>query len=209
MAARGRQLLRREALRGALARDPLLTDVDLAARLQVSVATVRLDRLALGIPEVRDRARAVAERSLLRPGVLRLRGEVLDLIPGVSGLALLEADASEPGDPGLFADAEVLALSVSGIPAGTVEVVNVKFRRAAGPQGRLVAKAEVLRGAEPADRARRQRRVVLVQIRAGEQTVLRAKFAVGAPAVGPGAPRRRRGRQRVGEARAAQAATPV
>lgn len=187
-----RQQERREALRGALARDPLLTDAHLAAHLGVSIATVRLDRMALGIPEVRDRARAVAERSLGRLGGSRLRGEVLDLLPGVSALALLEREACEPGDPGLFADAEALALSVCGIAAGAVEVVNVKFGRATGAQGRLVAKAEVLRRAETAAPARRERRVVLVQIRSGEQTVLRAKFAVAGRADGRGQDRHRR-----------------
>ena len=176
---------RRGLLRQALVREPLLTDADLARRLGVSVPTVRLDRVALGIPEVRDRARAVAERHL-QPSGAALHGEVVDLLPGVSALALLPPDALRPEDDAwprdctLFGDAEALALAASGMPAGSVEVVNCKFRRSAAVAGRLVAKAEVLRGREAAGGVRR--RVVLVQIRAGEATLLRAKFVVaGAP----------------------------
>jgi len=188
---------RRAALRAALARDPLLTDADLARRLGVSVPTVRLDRGALGIPEVRDRARAVAARHLGQgqAGGPTLRGEVLDLLPGVSALALLGAEPAGPGDlawsqdPALFGDAEALALAASGLAPAAVEVVNVKFLRSLPGAGRLVAKAEVLRGRGAAGRS--ERRVVLVQIRIGDATVLRAKFVVVAvgearPALRPG-----------------------
>lgn len=180
-----RQRRRRDALREALRHEPLLTDAALAERFAVSVQTVRLDRLALGIPEVRGRARAVAERSL-RVGA-PLGGEVLDLEPGVSAVALLgggmlAGGAGPASDPALFADAEALALAASGIAPAEVRLVNVKFPRAAPAEGRLVAKAEVLRrrGGAGADR-----RVVLVQIRAGDRPVLRAKFVVGRAAQSP------------------------
>ena len=40
--------------------DPFMTDEDIAEYLDVSVPTVRLDRLELGIPELRQRIREVA-----------------------------------------------------------------------------------------------------------------------------------------------------
>lgn len=46
---------RRKALRELLQKDPFLTDWQLAERLGVSVATIRLDRMALDIPELRER----------------------------------------------------------------------------------------------------------------------------------------------------------
>jgi len=182
-----RQRRRRDALRAALDHDPLLTDAAMAGLLDVSVQTVRLDRLALGIPEVRGRARAVAERSLHGGSESAVRGEVLDLEPGVSAVALLPGGPAAPagapwaGDPALFADAEALALAASGIARADVRLVNVKFRRPARVEGRLVAKAEVLRQRAAAGG---ECRVVLVQIRADDQPVFRAKFVVGA-AVGP------------------------
>lgn len=186
-AAHTRRTWRREALRAALVRDPLLTDAALAELLGVSPQTVRLDRMALGIPEVRGRARAAAERLLRGEPSGSQRGEVLDLEPGVSALALLPppppgAVAPElPSHTALFADAEALALAVSGLTPASVRVANVKFQRPLNVQGRLVAKAQVLRQ-RPADDP--QRRVVLVQIRADDQPLVRAKFVVGAVAAG-------------------------
>ena len=79
---------RRQQLVEALQADPLVTDRDLASRLQVSVQTIRLDRLALGIPEVRARAWRVAEEKLEpRPG--QSAGELLDIVPGESALSRL------------------------------------------------------------------------------------------------------------------------
>ena len=180
---------RRAALRAAVSDDPLRTDADLAVLLGCSVQTVRLDRRALGIPDVRARARDMAAGHLRGPGA-RLRGEVVELRPGVRALAVLEMPRDlGPGaqDPALFADAEALALAASGIEAGTVEVVNVKFARPAAVGARLGAVAEVLRGRGSGGALRR---VVLVQIRSGERTVLRAKFVVGTEREGgrPGAP---------------------
>ena len=169
-----RRQRRRRALREALAADPLLTDAALALRLQVSVPTVRLDRVALGIPEVRRRVRAMAERGLARPGGGVVRGAIVDLEPGSRAVAVLEPRGYQ--DPDWFADAQELALAASGVSAAAVDLVQVRFRRAelAGP---LVAKAEVLRRRrDPA--GGRERRVVLVQIRVGDQVVVRAKFVV-------------------------------
>lgn len=183
-ARRGR---RREHLRAALLRDPLLTDLALGRLLGVSVQTVRLDRLALGIPEVRHRAREVAQRSLHGGATPTLRGEVVDLEPGVSAVALLSPGPAGAvpwaEDPALFADAEALAVATSGLVAADVRVASLKFRRAACADGRLVAKAEVLRRGA---RVSGERRVVLVQIRCGDEAVFRAKFVVDSSDEGVG-----------------------
>lgn len=174
---------RRAALRAAVLQDPLRTDADLATLLGCSVQTVRLDRGVLGIPDVRARAREMVAGQLHGPGP-RLRGEVVELRPGVRALAVLDVPCGlgrGAQDPALFADAEALALAASGIEAATVRVVNVKFARSDAVGGRLGAVAEVLRGRGSGQGLRR---VVLVQLRAGEHPVLRAKFVVGAAASG-------------------------
>lgn len=51
---------RRYALVAFLEQDPFATDEQLADRFGVSIATIRLDRNALHIPEVRERIRRVA-----------------------------------------------------------------------------------------------------------------------------------------------------
>ena len=59
MKKRGRKE-RRKALQDLLSKDPFMTDWQLADELGVSIATIRLDRMALDIPELRERARIIA-----------------------------------------------------------------------------------------------------------------------------------------------------
>ena len=54
---------RRRQLQTLLSQEPFLTDRQIAERLDVSVATVRLDRMALGIPELRERIKTVAKKN--------------------------------------------------------------------------------------------------------------------------------------------------
>lgn len=44
--------------------NPFITDEDLADKFSVSVQTIRLDRLELSIPELRERIKTVAEKIL-------------------------------------------------------------------------------------------------------------------------------------------------
>lgn len=47
--------VRQQRLEAALIKNPFLTDAHLAEQFEVSIQTIRLDRLALGIPELRER----------------------------------------------------------------------------------------------------------------------------------------------------------
>ncbi|MFP4015963.1 MAG: transcription factor FapR [Halanaerobiales bacterium] len=51
---------RQENLKEILNGNPLLTDKELASRFNVSIQTIRLDRLEMGIPEVRERTKSAA-----------------------------------------------------------------------------------------------------------------------------------------------------
>lgn len=169
---------RRRLLTEALARDPLLTDRELAARLGVSVQTIRLDRLALGIPEVRVRAFSVAERTIERRIGPQVVGELIDLVPGQVAISRLATDedmvygrSERIRGHVLFAQAESLALAVTDVPRPAIGLCRVKFRRTVRLGEVLVAKGQVIR-------RREGRQAVLVQIRSGTDEVLRAKFVV-------------------------------
>ena len=45
-------------------RSPFVTDEELAAQLEVSIQTIRLDRMELGIPELRERTRQAAQEAI-------------------------------------------------------------------------------------------------------------------------------------------------
>ncbi|AZO95334.1 transcription factor FapR [Iocasia frigidifontis] len=51
---------RQKLLKKTLSANPLLTDRELSEKFGVSIQTVRLDRLELGIPEVRERTKSAA-----------------------------------------------------------------------------------------------------------------------------------------------------
>ena len=61
MLARVKKKERQELLMQTVKEKPFLTDEELAKALEVSVQTIRLDRLELGIPELRGRIRRMAE----------------------------------------------------------------------------------------------------------------------------------------------------
>lgn len=172
---------RRQQLAEALQEDPLVTDRALATRLRVSVQTIRLDRLALGIPEVRARAFRVAEEKL-EPRTGQQAGELLDIVPGESALSRLVTEPaqgrSEKALPShsLFAQAEALLRQV--VPVGSeTGLCRMKFRRAVRSGEVLVAKAEVIR-------RREGRWVILVTIRSTQEEVFRGKFVVAVPTGG-------------------------
>ena len=52
---------RQKRLTETLIRDPFITDEELSESFKVSIQTIRLDRLELGIPELRERIRSVAK----------------------------------------------------------------------------------------------------------------------------------------------------
>ena len=56
-----KKIIRQENLSKMLERNPFLTDEQLAKALEVSIQTIRLDRLRMNIPEVRERTRQMAE----------------------------------------------------------------------------------------------------------------------------------------------------
>ena len=55
--------IRQKLLLETIAEDPFLNDEELAERFNVSVQTIRLDRMELKLPELRERIRAVAQDS--------------------------------------------------------------------------------------------------------------------------------------------------
>ena len=60
--ARVKKKIRQEQLIEKVKVKPFLTDEELARQLDVSVQTIRLDRLELGIPELRGRIRKMDTR---------------------------------------------------------------------------------------------------------------------------------------------------
>ncbi|MFO7246095.1 MAG: transcription factor FapR [Thermaerobacter sp.] len=173
---------RQRRLRQVLEENPFLTDEELAARFDVSVQTIRLDRLALGIPELRERTREMAERSysLVKSiGAREIVGELVDLELGRWGISILETTPDMVFEKTrivrshfLFAQADSLALAIIDADVAVTGIVNVKYKRPVTAGERLVARAEVIR-VKGDDKF-----VVQVVTRSGQEQVFRAKFMI-------------------------------
>lgn len=181
MAAGLQKRERQRELRERLHDNPFLSDEELARVLNVSVQTIRLDRMALGIPELRERTKAVAERTygLVKSlGAKEIVGELVDLTLGESGISILETTEDMVFERTrlvrgqyIFAQAESLAIALIDADVVLTGLANSKFKRPVTAGERLLAKAEVIRH-------QGNRSVVLVETRIGQEKVFRGKFVV-------------------------------
>lgn len=172
---------RRSLVQAALRTDPFMTDRELADRLSVSVQTIRLDRLALGIPEMRARALGVAEQAYGATKLLAARevfGEIVDLEPGQRGLSRIVTtremafgDSDRVQGHFLYAQAETLALAVVDLDRPVIPLARMRFRRGVAVGETLICKATVIRRSAG-------RQVVLALLRAGGDEVFRGKFEI-------------------------------
>ncbi len=146
---------RQLALLNKIGKDPFLTDEELADFYNVSIQTIRLDRLELGIRELRERIKNVAEENYLKVKSIagkEIVGELIDLNLGSSGISILETDNSmafEKTDvvrgSHIFAQAESLAIAVIDANVALIGVANIKYKNPVFAGDKLVAKAEVVR----------------------------------------------------------------
>lgn len=162
-----------------LSRNPFLSDKSLASHFGVSPQTVRLDRMALGIPDQRARTKKLAEMVYGRVKSLPPReiiGELLDVELGKSAISVMEATPEMAFERSgiirshyIFAQADSLAFSVMDAGNVVTGIANLKFKRPVRIGEKLVAKAQVIR-------TRGNKSVVLVETRSRGDLVFRAKF---------------------------------
>lgn len=170
---------RQEMLQDKLREALFLTDEELAGLLNVSVQTIRLDRLELGIPELRERTRQLAHEAQSQIRTMasgEIVGELIDLELGKSAISLLTvtpdmvfAKSRIARGHYLFAQANSLALALIDAPAAVTGVANVKFKTPVYMDSKLIAKAEVVK-------IRGNKFFVWVKTRIDSQEVFRAKF---------------------------------
>lgn len=178
---------RQAHLRERLKENPFLSDEELARLFGVSVQTIRLDRLALGIPELRERTKSVAERTygiVKSLGSKEIVGELIDITLGSRGISILETTSDMVFERTrvvrgqyIFAQADSLAIALIDADVVLTGLANVKFKRPVFLGEKLVAKGEVIR-------RKGDHSVVLVETFVGTEKVFRGKFVVFA--VDPG-----------------------
>ena len=145
---------RQEVLKEKIRDNPFLSDEELARIFDVSVQTIRLDRLALGIPELRERTKSVAERTyglVKSMGAKEIVGELIDLQLGERAISMLETTEGMFFERSrivrgqyIYAQAESLAIALVESDMVLTGLANVKFKRPVYVGERLVAKGEII-----------------------------------------------------------------
>jgi acyl-coenzyme A thioesterase PaaI-like protein len=159
--------------------DPFMTDEDIAEYLDVSIPTIRLDRLELGIPELRQRIKDVASHNHKKVRALHAEeivGEIVEIQLGQSGISILDTTDQMVFEQSrivrghyIYSLAESLAIAVIDAEVALVGVANIKYKTPVYSGSRLVAKADV--------RQNRQRQhIVWVLIYYKQKEVFRGKF---------------------------------
>jgi acyl-coenzyme A thioesterase PaaI-like protein len=171
--------MRQQSLKIRLEVEPFLTDDELSEVFKVSVPTIRLDRMELGIPELRERIKNLAENSYNKVKAIKsgeIVGELIDINLGKSGISILEADDNMVFEKSkivrghyIYSFAETLAIAVIDANVALIGVANIKYKSPVFAGAKLIAKAEVIRIKE-------NNYIVWVKIKEKQLEVFRGKF---------------------------------
>ena len=145
---RERQRLLQETIR----ENPFITDEELAEKFSVSVQTIRLDRLELSIPELRERIKHVARQSFAdKVRALPLEeviGDIIDIEPDESAISIFDVKEDHvfrrtriARGHHLFAQANSLAVAVIHDELALTAKATIRFVRQVKEGERVVAKA--------------------------------------------------------------------
>ena len=148
---------RQQHLKKLIEQNPFLTDEELSERYEVSVQTIRLDRLECGIPELRKRLKKVASqtmsgevKSLLSDEVI---GDIVDIELDKKALSIFDVTQDHVFQRNgiarghhLFAQANSLAVAVIDEDLALTTKSNIDFLKPVKAGDRVVARAEVREG---------------------------------------------------------------
>lgn len=146
---------RQRLLQETIREDPFITDEELAEKFSVSIQTIRLDRLELGIPELRERIKNVAQRNFSETvralPIEEVIGEIIDIELDDHAISILDIKKDHvfrrnkiARGHHLFAQANSLAVAVINDELALTARAEVRFIRQVKMGERVVAKAKVV-----------------------------------------------------------------
>ncbi|PRO65265.1 transcription factor FapR [Alkalicoccus urumqiensis] len=149
---------RQPKLREKIEEDPFITDDALASFFDVSVQTIRLDRLEMNIPEVRERIKDVAQKQYDPVKALpeeEVIGDIVDLELDSYAISILDIKEEHAFSRNhiarghhLFAQANSLAVAVIDDELALTTEAEVSFKRQVYAGDRVIAKARVNKAAQ-------------------------------------------------------------
>ena len=146
--------VRQEELKTKIDQTPFITDEQLAESFGVSIQTIRLDRMELGIPELRERIKSVATQewndTVKALPVEEIIGEVVDLELDDRAISILDIRPEHVFSRNhiarghhLFAQANSLAVALINDDVALTARSTIHFSRQVKLGERVIAKATV------------------------------------------------------------------
>ncbi|GGF11336.1 transcription factor FapR [Halobacillus andaensis] len=146
--------VRQSELKDTIKETPFITDEELAKRFGVSIQTIRLDRMELSIPELRERIKSVAthewNETVKALPIEEVIGEVVDLELDQRAISILDIKPEHVFSRNniarghhLFAQANSLAVAVINDELALTAGSSIRFNRPVKLGERVVAKAFV------------------------------------------------------------------
>ena len=151
------KLERQRRIKEHISNDPFLSDKKLAELFNFSVQTIRLDRLEMGIPEMRKRIVQVAKDTSSSDKVKSLSkeeivGELIDLELGKNAIAILKTTKDMAFNRTgivrshyIFSLADSLAISIIDAEVALTGVARLSYKKPVYAGQTLVAKARIAR----------------------------------------------------------------
>lgn len=174
---------RQQQLAKAIGDNPFITDEDLMRQFHVSIQTIRLDRLELAIPELRERIKLMAEKTYDQIRSLPLHeviGDVIDLQLDKSGISIFEITENHvfsrtkiARGHHIFAQANSLAVALINEEVALTASADIRFVRSVLLGEKCVAKAyvrSISRG--------RTKAIVEVFTYVGDELVFQGNFTI-------------------------------
>ncbi|ANU27946.1 transcription factor FapR [Planococcus versutus] len=146
---------RQQALQDSIKENPFVTDEELSIIFDVSVQTIRLDRMELAIPELRERIKHVAvktfEDEVKSLPIDEVIGEIIDIELDQKAISIFDVKPEHVFQRNqiarghhLFAQANSLAVAVMNEDLALTVKSELQFLRPVRAGQRIVAKAEVI-----------------------------------------------------------------
>ncbi|AOV08298.1 fatty acid biosynthesis transcriptional regulator [Sporosarcina ureilytica] len=162
--------------------NPFVTDEDLSKHFEVSVQTIRLDRLECGIPELRKRLKQVATQTMAGEvkslGSDEVIGDIIDIKLDARAISIFDVTADHVFQRNgiarghhLFAQANSLAVAVMDDDLALTVKSNIEFLKPVKAGDRVVARAEVIK-----ETVKEKRTLVKVDLTVGDVLVVTGQF---------------------------------
>lgn len=146
---------RQERLLETITKNPFITDENLASTFKVSVQTIRLDRMELAIPELRERIKSVATNNfdgeVKSLPIDEVIGEIIDIDLDKQAISILDITPDHvfarngiARGHHLFAQANSLAVAVINDELALTRKSTITFVKPVKAGDRVIAKAVVV-----------------------------------------------------------------